>query len=513
MGFETAKSAIFTNQKALDIVGNNLSNIDTNGYTRQRVDISAIAQSAWSSRVASPGARIGLTGQGVEALGVSQMRDSFLDKRFRDEYSKTSYHSQAANILSDIQSVMDGGDLTSESSMLSAIQGVYESINSFMQDDVTSDTAANIVLTAFRSLTQVFQQFDAKLDNVAQQHIYDMSVTVDRTNEIFQQIAHLNAMIAQDATVVTDPDNEYFRPNELLDERNLLLDELAAYGNISFTERSDGTVDVEMNGHRVVSGSEYTRMSMRENADDTVSLVWTETGENVTLTGGTLLASIEYINGRGNNVQSPNETPNKGIPYYRDRLDAMANALADIANHAIPEVGEDGKPKTDANGNIIYKTLLAAKMDNGKTNSKTSVTAGNISISDEWTNGGAGYFIYSKDDRTNVYAQNLMYALTEKDYSFRSYGESFSGTFEEYYVDMVSTLGGEIGFQNGRQESTGKVADDFLDRRDQISGVSRDEETANMLQYQKSYEAAARLMTTLDEILDVLINRMGRVGL
>lgn len=103
--------------------------------------------------------------------------------------------------------------------------------------------------------------------------------------------------------------------------------------------------------------------------------------------------------------------------------------------------------------------------------------------------------------------------MVEKKLTFQSYGESFTGTFAEYNVEMLGRLGADLQYQEGRQEASATVADDFLERRDQIAGVSQDEETADMLRYQKSYEAAARLMTVLDEVLDVLINRMGRVGL
>ena len=85
MGFETAKSGINVSQKALDITGNNLANMDTAGYTRQRLDVNSIAPSSYSTRIAIN--RIGLTGQGVEGLGVGRTRDAFLDKRFRDEYA------------------------------------------------------------------------------------------------------------------------------------------------------------------------------------------------------------------------------------------------------------------------------------------------------------------------------------------------------------------------------------------------------------------------------------------
>lgn len=508
LGLEAAKSAIFTNQKALDIVGNNLANVNTNGYTRQRVDTSSIASTAFRTRTAA--GRVDLTGQGVEALGVSQTRDSFLDKRFRDEYSKTSYHSQAAGILGEIQSALgDGSDLTADSGLLGAIQQLYASLNDYAGDP-TMDTQANLVLSAFRNVTQVLQQMDSKLTGVAQQQIYDLGVNADRVNDIAAQVANLNQQIVGDAAATSSLDNEHYRANELLDQRNLLLDELAGYGDISVKQKADGSVDVDLAGHSLVSGGDFNKVYLTQNEDETVSLKWRGSGENLRLSGGSMQAALDYLNGRGSNVQSPNETSKQGVLYYRDRLNLFANQLAKAANNTIPELGADGKPQVDGNGNTVYKTLLTA---GGSDNPKTQVSAGNISISEQWTTGGAGYFIYNKQENAPQYAQQLVTALTGQDSTFVSYGEQFTGTFEEYVTDFITKLGADQAFETGRRDASAEVADDFLNRRDEISGVSKDEETTNMLMYQKSYEAAARMMTTMDELLDVLINRTGRVGL
>ena len=205
MGFETAKSGINVSQKALDITGNNLANMDTAGYTRQRLDVNSIAPSSYSTRIAIN--RIGLTGQGVEGLGVGQTRDAFLDKRFRDEYASASYYSQSNAILSDIQSalgdasdVSEGGDVFAQ-----ALRQMYESLNDF-SGNPTSTPHANLVLSAFNNATQVLQLLDKKLNDVADQQVFDLEVGVDRVNTILEQIANLNKAISNDATVLQNPD-------------------------------------------------------------------------------------------------------------------------------------------------------------------------------------------------------------------------------------------------------------------------------------------------------------------
>jgi len=507
LGFEAAKTAIFTNQKALDIVGNNLANVNTAGYTRQRVERSSIAP-IYSSKVASN--RVGMTGQGVKALGVSQLRDSFLDKCFRDEYAKASYHAQATDILTAIQSaITDGNDLTSYSGIQGAIENLFSSLNDFINEP-TLDSSANIVMSAFKNICQVLNELDEKLTVVAEQQIDDLKTTVSRVNEIAASIAHLNETIAKDAAALGGT-NEHFKPNELLDERNLLLDELAGYGDIKVTQLSDGTVSVEFGGHRIVSGNKSDSLAVHVTDEKLVSVYWRSTGDKVQLNGGSVWADINFINGRGSNVQSGDESTVQGIPYYRDRLDSLANALATLANSAIPEYDPaTDSPKLDANGKIVYKTLLAPSQ---YSDTSGRITAGNISLSVEWTQTGPGYFIYNRNEAVEDYAQKLASALVDTRFTFQSYGETFTGTFAEFNVELLGRLGADITYHKGRHEATASVADDFLDRRDEISGVSQDEETADMIMYQKSYEAAARLMTVLDEMLDILINRMGRVGL
>lgn len=512
MGFEAAKSAIFTNQKSIDIMGNNLANIDTAGYTRQRVERTAVSPSSYSSRVAST--RTALAGQGVDTQGVSQVRDSFLDKRFRDTYSVASYHSQASEILDGIQSAMgDGNDITDESGLFGAIKQVMESLNDYVGDP-TMDTEANLVMSAFKNVTQVLRQMDTALVSLSARHADDLETGVDRVNEIVEQVANLNRMIGDDATVATDPENEYFRANELLDQRNLLLDELASYGDIDVTPQPNGKVDVSMGGHSLIKGNTCDGITMSKNGDGTVNMVWRSSGENLSINSGSLLANIHFINGRGTNVQTNVEEPNQGIPYYRDQLDTFARTLVDMVNNTVPELDTaTGKPAVDAEGKTVYKTLLAGITESGATSTQQKVTAANISISDEWTQGGAGYFIYSRTESVEDYAQQLATQLTEKEYTFTSYGEKYTGTFVDFEVNFLGKVGSDLSFHTGRYQANASIADDFLSRRDEISGVSQDEETTDMLKYQKSYEAASRVMTVLDDMLDVIVNRMGRAGL
>lgn len=511
MGFEAAKSSIFANQKAIDIVGNNLANRETTGYTRQRVDRAPAYIPSHANRVAS--STVAQAGQGVNVLGVSQVRDAFLDKCFREEYSLASNYGQTATLQNDILNVFpEAADITNTSGILGALENIYKNLNKYIQSP-TLDSEANLVRSAFTNMTQVLQQLDGRLTEAADRQTEDLKTTINRANEVIGKIAHINKKISSDATVISNPGNEYFISNELADERNLLLDELASYGNINVKSNSDGTVNVEMGGHLVINRSESDAITMSAKSNGYVNVAWRSSGKNVTTATGSVQAYVSVLNGRGSNVQSNDETSVQGVPYYRDRINLFAAELAKIANSTIPVADADGNPSLDINGKIIYKTLLSAKTGAGSTDNTISVTAANISISSEWTNEGPGYFIYSRDENVENYAQHLSAQISNQDRTFTSFGERFKGTFSEYMVDLVGRLGTDVSFNEGRRDAAATVADDYLSQRDSVSGVQQDEETADMLRYQKSYQAAARVMTTMDDMLDTLINKLGRVGL
>lgn len=524
MGFETSKRGINVAQKGLDITCNNLANMDTAGYTRQRLDTNSIAPNSFSNRVSVN--RIGLTGQGVEAIGVGQIRDAFLDKRFRDEYANASYYSQATNILEDIQAALgDPADVSAGGDVFAAaLRQIYTSLNDFTANP-TSTPHANLVLSAFNNATQVIQMLNKKLDDVADQQQFDLGVGVNRVNTLLEQIAHLNETISNDATVLQNPENEYFRPNELMDHRNLLLDELSSYGNITATLNADTTVTVQMGNHVVVNGDKFDVVNLRTEEDtNLVFLEWNSSGETLDLANGSLLAYTDFINGRGANMQNKGETLKQGIPYYRDRLDTMARTLANVVNNIIPvtEPAGDRNPDCpdepiqviDEYGNKVFKTLISAKNPDGTTNNNIPITAANISVSDEWTQGGSQYFLSAMGDKENAnFAQQISNMLTNAPVEFVSFGETFVGTFEEYLIDYTGKVGSDTAFYSNRKEVVAKVADEYLNKRDEISAVAENEETVSMMTYQKSFNANSRLMTALDDLLETLINRTGRVGL
>ena len=302
----------------------------------------------------------------------------------------------------------------------------------------------------------------------------------------------------------------------------LLLDELSQYMDLQYENNADGTVTVTVNGQTVVSGSQYDKMELMENPETgVVDLRWISSNESVNLTTGALKASVDYTNGRGPNLKNPGESTVKGFLYYQDKLNTFAQTLADTVNNIIPEVDENGEIKTDpATGEIVYRKLLGAYTvaddGSGHVVFDQPITADNLSISDEWSK-DPSYIIFEKTeggdaDNEGKYALALSQTLIDGTHGFDSNGEVFQGTFLDYVKGYVSTLAEDVSFAENRHTAASTVSNSLQDSRDQVSGVVVDEEVANVMLYQKSLSAASRLMTAMDEALDVLINKTGLVG-
>ena len=707
MGFDIAKRGIMTAQKGLDISGQNLVNWDSDGYTRQRLEQVAVAPNVSATRYSYN--RAGLAGQGVEINGISQTRDKFLDKRFREENAETGYYDKVNNLLGDIESTIDELKVNGDSGIRYSLKEMMDSLSTFSKD-AYSETYANIVMNTFKNMAQTLQQLSMKLDNVASQQKFDLSVSVQDFNQLVQKLAAVNKSIGDDVGASLNP---HFGPNELLDERNLLLDELSKYGEIEVRTNSDSTVTVTMNGHTVVDRAKYDQLEMFPDPnselmhDSTVPVEvrWVSTNQQAEFKNGIIKGFTDFINGAGP-APGEGQTSKRGIPYYQAKLDTFAQTLADTVNGIIPDTtapeiqaqkqrvddlgaqeaalngllstykslqaqydaavtaGDTAKQadleqqwddlvagykypdaaaankgytaptltlgtttdavfdpilgntaagitgtlipgtqqykdmealKADfqelnkkyaaaqAAGDTTYMNSLQDKMDrlvkeyNDKgyqnTNIDTGITglggvnladgaagvtqvetavnaeladvkalkqthvealdtmianapkkklygsidggpinAQNLTITDDW-NGNPSYVISILDSKQNNALNQLINALNADKISFQSRGELVESTFSDYVTGYSTTLAEDKNYYYNRLEATTVLNNELQDRRDEVSGVVVDEEVANVMLYNKSLSAASRLMTALDEALDVLINRTGRVGL
>ncbi len=496
MGFETATRGMMTQQKSLDIVSHNLSNVGTTGYTRQRADHVSLNLDMRYSQFAQNSTSF--AGQGVAVYGVSQIRDPFLDKRFREEYADVGYHDIMTNILTDVSGAIDE---ISPAVMTQAMMNFETAWNELLQKPGETTNAANILANA-EQIVSIFHQMSQKLDNVWEQHSATVQQEVNDVNAILQSIAMLNDEISKEIFNSIDVGNMNYQPLELLDQRNVLLDQLSYYGDITYQEEDNGMVTVSLGGMEVVSGNEFETLAYDTVEVDegypTVRIFWNDSGQDVNFTTGSLRGYIDALNGRGvHTINEDNSNYSQGILYYKQKIDNFAVTFAEEFNNVIAIEGTDPTQ---------YKTMFTFENDNNE-------NAATIRINSEWS-ANSSYIIEDVQDKLvnggddNSFAAKV-YQLFQNDMEF---GE-FTGTMQEY-IQFYSTtkLGNDIAYNETRLDAVFTVSNDLLDQIQSISGVSMDEEGVDMMMYQKAYDAVARVFTTLDEMLDKLINGTGVVG-
>lgn len=483
MGLETAKRGIQVNQKAIDIVGNNISNSKTKGYTRQRLDTVSVHTYGSSQYNYSS---IPLAGQGVDARGVAQIRNPYLDAKFRQQYGDVGYYDQKAAIMDQIEGIISDPEVEG-TGIKAALTTLSQALADFSQSPY-QETNANIVMNAFKGVTQVLNEYDANLKTLMEQTKNDLSVAVEDINTKLDQLSELNSSIAHEIFSNNDYDGVNYGPNDLLDQRNVILDDLSRYGDVQVTDLEDGKIQVKINGKVVVdaSGASYTNDKLNIGSDG-VTLTWNSNNQNANLGAGAIRGFTDMLTGA--------DPINAGIPYYQNKMDNFAQTLADVFNNKIHADDSDFPDK--------YKFLLQGGVD-GK------VTAGNISISDQWAD-DVSYIIRKQNPDGELDNQDIldMKAAFEQDFNF---GGEYTGTFSEFITSVTNTLGSGIKTNSARMSASLAIAESADSERMGVSGVSLNEEGISMMTYNKAYQALGRLMTTMDEQLDMIINKMGIVG-
>ena len=587
MGFEVQKRTLMMAQKHQDITGNNLSNINTPGYTRQRVDIysmyvSGLGETRWSSRSAT----LSMQGQGVNAYGVSQIRDVYIDKRYRENVSIESETEKKMNILGEIEDILDNFETTG---LQLRTQDFWNALQDYSEQKPDSTEVATICVNAATNLCRMLNDYATQLREVEDTYVNELKDNLGYVNEILNEMTQLNKRIEQEKFHYA----EEYGPNELYDEMNLYIDDLSTYGEIEVHQNANGTYNVTMGGVMILDGNNLknSQIHMKDYELYGAAELYFENGQEVILTRGTLKAYQDMINGNGV-YATGGQNNSYGIAYFKSALDVFARTVADTLNTAngadqFPNERTMFEASTDDNALItaanirvsdiwkqdptmigktrrlnemtgMYEWGYDEKTDGPvtqvkyqyayvpKTNDDGSIqydadglpvpetTKDNLLL-DEYGNpqllkdkdghlvperDADGNIVYETVDGTasgivDLQNTNVKYLFAQFDYKNIEFGNShdFTGSFFTYISFVSNRLGQTIQYETARNETAVITVNELLDARDAVSKPQMDEEGINMMNYTKWYNASSRMLTTLDDMLDRLINGTGRVGL
>lgn len=563
--FTTARLGIYASQTGLSITGNNISNINTVGYTRQSLDQISFRMGGSDRYHSHYGLRIG---NGVLCTGISQIRDPYLDIRYRNELASVGAADTKLNGLNNLATILDevyDGDEQKNGVLEAQFMDFIDSLERLSQN-AGQDAYDNQVMSSAKALVTLFNSYSDRLDKLYQDTVKKFHDDVNTVNGILSNIQHLNTSIRK-SEIHGDS------ALELRDERNRLIDELSKYMKIDVTigeETVGGGQTVEKleiklsSGATLVDGIYVTQLDAKDpmpnpnhNPKDPTSLPYlTPNGtptdkdeeaaqvdkENFAITleeltdargnvlqgstpvnlgdndlYGALQATRELLTESGefasqdyiNNVDK-NAATKRGIPYYQKTLDLLANKFAEVLNNA--NNGLQGGVKVG--GNLFSNS--------GDNNDGTGITAGNISISADWANGKVQIVQSFQPNAGSTANDNILHMVTlmgsKLDFVPPTNPHDpnkpplFTGTFQEMLGNISSTLGDDQRSTNVLLNTYYGSAVELDSSRMAVSGVDLNDEAANLMQYQQSYSAACRLLTTLDESLDKLINGTGVVG-
>ena len=583
-GFDTALSALRMNQKKLDLVGHNLANMNTEGYTRQELKTSSINyENPTSFYMNSNDVNVGF---GVAMDEVRQLRDQFLDGQYRTQNGKTSYNESIGESLKSLSLFLDETKVNGIRSSFDDIQRSLTNMQdpSKVQDPVYEGelrSRVQAMTTLMNSAAESIQQAEKnefqKIDGTNTSE----NGAIQRINSLVSDIGDLNNRIKKNQ-LLGNP------ALELQDQRNLKLDELSKYIPIEvehFSEeyssptppttryriynydsagnikgRSDWPEDLRVNlvyrDSSAGNGAEVKKITLVNGAidadlqdptgkhhnvgkvelaagsiDSPLNTKLTFTGfqkrgaaadtfttdtKDVRFSSGSVQASLDMLStsdvralvrGGGTinlaDLKASNEMNNYSYDYYMGKLDLLAETFTKNMN----EVNKKGN--TNYAGVTNPNHVLMINKDKAGGNDPTDVTAANIGISRGWVNGtthiGTHGFKNGPSATNRGDTTDTVLEMLEQMTSPMMKMNNTKTNYADYMNNISTTLATDSHSNKNAQEINKAVLDGINNSRDQLSGVSLDEEAANMMTYTSSYNAAARLMTALNETLETLL--------
>lgn len=364
-GFTTGQLAMAASQRAIDVTGQNIANINTEGYTQQRLDIASLNLRNGSFYNSSNRVRVGY---GVDMTGVSQLRDPFLDAQYRSQIYKLGTTDAHAAGLEKLQVPFDEA---ATSGVRDAFLQLSNALQTLSKDDGYTKENDTVVRSRMQILVNLFREKSTTLQDIRKDTQDSFKATdIKDLNETLKNIANLNTTI-KNSQVLGNP------ALELMDQRNVLLDELASYLpiDVKYSQQHIGEgytvqvldvtfTDTEGNKHYLISdgrsGQFHADISRNPDGQGPVTLTLTD-AEGYTneitdkIGGGTLKGTLDFMNKSGDFDDPPSDF--KGIGYYEKVLDSLVKTFADAFNQANKTV------KTDENGNPVPKQKVVS--DNG----------------------------------------------------------------------------------------------------------------------------------------------------
>lgn len=538
----TGVSGLQTSNNALNTTAHNMSNVDTTGYTRQQVAQGTRTYVTISKSQRTNWQQIGL---GVNYSQTRQVRDLLLDKNYRREMGRGAFYDVSTKALEEIEGIL--GESTEGEEFSVAMSNLWTGVQELSKDP-TNPVQQNLFVTrAAEFLTKASAVYTSLC-----QYQDDMNKTVykdvNKINSYAEQIEALNEKIVR----IEAGDVEH--ANDLRDQRNHLLDELGKMGSISYEENEVGYVNVKLEGFDLVKGGLINKIGLYEDpktgfytpyweilADaeydskgqrivteegiatakvfDLTRTISSDLNTDIGSLKGTLLARGDhhatYAEMKDINTDGVYEEgwynshiSQSIVMNVEAEFDQLINAIATKINGILEDAANrEGAADVssylrDENGNPYQ--LFQKSIDAG------DWTVGNMVINaDLRQNPTLLSFRLSDHSEDNETMEKLKTAFSESVYTLNPNVQT-PVNFVNYYKNLVGQVANSAYVFRGVQESQTVTTDALFSAREQIVGVSSDDELTNMIMYQNAYNASSRYINVISEMLEHILTTLGR---
>lgn len=450
--FEIGRRALNANQAGINITGQNISNVNTPGYSRRRVQLTE----------GNPLNIGGYTmGTGVTIAGIQSFRDTFIQGRIQTETGIAGRLTARRDALTPVETALQGSE---NGGLQNAIAGFF---GAFRDLEANPGSMPLRSLTAQRgaNLANTFHSTRAHLDDIRTGTDAQVRATVNEVNSLSERVAKLNDQIRSAEATGAEASG-------LRDQRDVLVTQLSELAGVRTTENSDGTVTLTIGeGRALVVGDKAFSLEAGQVPPLGLTAI-TLGGEPAVFTEGTIAGLQEAISVTTAQIGD---------------LDALAASVVQRVN----DLHTSG---TDLDGNAGVNFF----------NNTGTVTAENISVNAAVA-GDPRLVVASpltQPGQTGTVAGGIANLLTDTN----SAAGTRTGSFSSIFSSMLSDAGAQISSANNDLETQAAVLSQAIAQRDSVSGVSLDEEAINLLQYQKAFEAAARFIKVADEMTQMILS-------
>jgi len=452
---QIGSSGIAAYQVATEVTGENIANVNTPGYSRQRVLLETAPQST------SNGFSLGT---GVTVSGVQRYYDGLLQQQMVTAQTTLGYDSTKSSVLQQIEPTFNEVSTNGLGDAISTFFGSWQDLSL----NPTGTAERQAVLTSAQNLVDNFHSVSTALSDTITAQNTSLVSTTDGINATLKSIAQLNGQIK---TTQMASGNA----NELKDQRDQLVQDLSKQVGITSTENSDGTTDIKFadGGAALVTGSQAGAFSLTTNATTGLYDV------NLTPAGGATAALVTPTQGSLGATLALRDTI---IPGYQKQVDLLATTIAAKVNTQ----QQAGADLTGTAGIALFSPATSAA-----TIAINSAITGTSQIAAAAAGSAA-----NSGDNSNA----LALAALQNDTTTMS-GSTFSGS----YNTLVSKVGLDVQSSENTVSRDEAFSSQLSTLRDSNSGVSLDEELTNLVTYQRSYQASSKIITTATAMMDTVL--------